>query len=143
EAPDDMYERDFLLADETLGAAGFEHYEVSNYARPGRHARHNSSYWRHLAYDGLARAHTRSIPCAAAGTRASWPRGPGAWQRAVTRWRITRSSPQTTATRNASTSACVPTMVWRSHRRLWQPTTQCSIVGSRLAGQCEKGRGFV
>ncbi|HEX5181458.1 MAG TPA: radical SAM family heme chaperone HemW [Gemmatimonadaceae bacterium] len=53
EAPDDMYERDFLLADETLGAAGFEHYEVSNYARPGRRARHNSSYWRHLAYDGF------------------------------------------------------------------------------------------
>jgi len=53
EAPDDVYEREFLAADETLAASGFEHYEVSNYARPGSRARHNSSYWRHVAYDGF------------------------------------------------------------------------------------------
>ena len=53
EAPDDMYEREFLAAHETLAASGFEHYEVSNYARPGSRARHNSSYWRHVAYDGF------------------------------------------------------------------------------------------
>jgi len=53
EAPDDLYEREFLVADEMLAASGFEHYEVSNYARPGSRARHNSSYWRHVAYDGF------------------------------------------------------------------------------------------
>lgn len=53
EAPDDMYEREFLAAHETLAASGFEHYEVSSYARPGSRARHNSSYWRHVAYDGF------------------------------------------------------------------------------------------
>ncbi len=53
EAPDEAYEREFLAADETLAANGFEHYEVSNYARPGSRARHNSSYWRHVAYDGF------------------------------------------------------------------------------------------
>jgi oxygen-independent coproporphyrinogen-3 oxidase len=53
EAPDDAYEREFLAADETLAASGFEHYEVSNYARPGSRARHNSSYWQHVAYDGF------------------------------------------------------------------------------------------
>lgn len=53
EAADDVYERDFLLADETLAASGFEHYEVSNYARPGNRARHNSSYWQHASYDGF------------------------------------------------------------------------------------------
>jgi len=52
EATDDVYEREFLLAHDTLASNGFEHYEVSNYARPGRRARHNSSYWRHVAYDG-------------------------------------------------------------------------------------------
>src|SRR6185437_15491723 len=45
--------RDRRLADEMLAASGFEHYEVSNYARPGSRALHNSSYWRHVAYDGF------------------------------------------------------------------------------------------
>jgi len=53
EAPDDAHEREFLAADATLAASGFEHYEVSNYARPGSRARHNSSYWQHMAYDGF------------------------------------------------------------------------------------------
>ncbi|MEQ1862097.1 MAG: radical SAM family heme chaperone HemW [Chthoniobacteraceae bacterium] len=30
---------------ETLGGAGFEHYEISNYARPGRESQHNKAYW--------------------------------------------------------------------------------------------------
>ena len=33
--------------------AGYEHYEVSNYARPGRRARHNSAYWRRAPFIGL------------------------------------------------------------------------------------------
>jgi putative oxygen-independent coproporphyrinogen III oxidase len=53
DANDEHYEEEFLEADRTLGAAGFEHYEVSNYARPGHRARHNSAYWRRVAYVGL------------------------------------------------------------------------------------------
>jgi len=56
EAPEERYEEEFLVAHETLGAAGFEHYEVSNFARPGRRSRHNSSYWRGVAYAGLGPA---------------------------------------------------------------------------------------
>jgi putative oxygen-independent coproporphyrinogen III oxidase len=53
ESPDDRYEREFLQAHEVLTAAGFEHYEVSNYGVPGRASRHNSSYWSGAAYAGL------------------------------------------------------------------------------------------
>lgn len=53
ESPDERYEAEFLMAHETLGAAGFEHYEVSNFARPGRRARHNSSYWKRVPYAGI------------------------------------------------------------------------------------------
>lgn len=50
EAPEERYEREFLVAHETLAAAGFAHYEVSNYARPGHEARHNSAYWLGVPY---------------------------------------------------------------------------------------------
>jgi oxygen-independent coproporphyrinogen-3 oxidase len=50
EAPESRYEREFLNAHETLAAAGFSHYEVSNYARPGLEARHNAAYWQGVPY---------------------------------------------------------------------------------------------
>ncbi len=56
EAPEERYEEEFLLAHELLEAAGFEHYEVSNYALPGKRSRHNSSYWRRVPYAGLGPA---------------------------------------------------------------------------------------
>ncbi len=33
-----------ILCDKT-GACGYEHYEIANFALPGRHSRHNSAYW--------------------------------------------------------------------------------------------------
>ncbi len=43
------------LADQ-LTAAGYEHYEISNFALPGRRSRHNSSYWNATPYIGLGAA---------------------------------------------------------------------------------------
>jgi oxygen-independent coproporphyrinogen-3 oxidase len=49
----------FLLLMEWLENAGYEHYEISNFARPGRRSRHNSSYWQGKKYLGLgASAHS-------------------------------------------------------------------------------------
>jgi oxygen-independent coproporphyrinogen-3 oxidase len=53
EAPEERYEAEFLLAHGELAAAGYEHYEVSNWAQPGRRSRHNSSYWSGVPYLGL------------------------------------------------------------------------------------------
>ena len=58
-----MYE---LLID-SLTAAGYEHYEISNFARPGFRSRHNSSYWQDVPYIGIgAAAHSYN------GHRRSW-----------------------------------------------------------------------
>jgi oxygen-independent coproporphyrinogen-3 oxidase len=53
EADEERYAAEFTRAHEVLTAAGYEHYEVSNFARPGLRARHNSSYWAGVPYLGL------------------------------------------------------------------------------------------
>ncbi|PLY06897.1 MAG: coproporphyrinogen III oxidase [Desulfuromonas sp.] len=40
-----LYAEQYRLINERLRAAGFEHYEISNFARPGRRCRHNQTYW--------------------------------------------------------------------------------------------------
>ncbi len=45
----DMYD----MAEAVLEAAGFEHYEISNWCRPGKPCRHNLIYWRNEPYVGL------------------------------------------------------------------------------------------
>ncbi len=49
--PDEATQRDLLeLAWDRLRAAGWEHYEVSNFARPGHRCRHNEVYWKGEPY---------------------------------------------------------------------------------------------
>ncbi len=43
----------YRLAQQTLTAAGYEHYEISNYALPNARCRHNLTYWRNLPYYGF------------------------------------------------------------------------------------------
>ena len=42
----------FTLLIEHLRKAGFEHYEISNFCRPGKYSRHNTSYWKGIPYLG-------------------------------------------------------------------------------------------
>jgi oxygen-independent coproporphyrinogen-3 oxidase len=53
----------FELTGELLGGAGYLHYEISNFARPGRISRHNSAYWSRESYLGFgAGAHSLLNP---------------------------------------------------------------------------------
>ncbi len=50
---DSAYSQQFLIADALLTAAGFEHYELSNYAKKGFHSQHNAAYWQGEPYLGI------------------------------------------------------------------------------------------
>ena len=43
----------FLILMEQLTEAGFEHYEISNFAKPGLYSKHNSNYWEGVSYLGI------------------------------------------------------------------------------------------
>ena len=53
---DDVQARRYVLADAVLSAAGYEWYEVSNWARPGHSCRHNRLYWQQGDYRGIGAA---------------------------------------------------------------------------------------
>jgi len=70
EVPEEQCLEMYRILVELLQQAGFEHYEISNFAKPGCYSRHNSSYWNDTPYLGLgAAAHSyngkvrRSNPC--------------------------------------------------------------------------------
>ena len=46
----------YYMLKDRLAAAGYEHYELSNFARHGHRSRHNSSYWTDVPYIGLGAA---------------------------------------------------------------------------------------
>ncbi len=52
----DKQARHFLLLMDWLSKAGYEHYEISNFAKPGMRSRHNSSYWQGKNYLGFGPA---------------------------------------------------------------------------------------
>ena len=51
--PEDTVTAQYARVAQLAAAAGFEHYEVSNYARPGHRSTHNQIYWRAEEYLGL------------------------------------------------------------------------------------------
>jgi oxygen-independent coproporphyrinogen-3 oxidase len=51
-SPDDQA-RQLLLLMDWMNQAGYEHYEISNFALPGHRSRHNSAYWQGKSYLGL------------------------------------------------------------------------------------------
>jgi oxygen-independent coproporphyrinogen-3 oxidase len=51
----------YALAIDTLEAVGFEQYEISSFARPGRRCRHNEVYWANEAYFGFGMGAARYV----------------------------------------------------------------------------------
>ena len=52
----DQQARMFLLLMDSMERAGYEHYEISNFAKPGKRSRHNSAYWKGKTYLGIGPA---------------------------------------------------------------------------------------
>lgn len=50
---DDLASRHFLAMSEWMEKAGYEHYEISNFALPGKYSQHNTSYWNGTSYLGF------------------------------------------------------------------------------------------
>lgn len=56
---DELAADQYRAAEDLLDAAGYVHYELSSWGRPGRESRHNSAYWERRAYTGIgAGAHS-------------------------------------------------------------------------------------
>lgn len=54
--PDEESERQYLQVHNHLTTAGYDHYEISNFAKEGFRSRHNSSYWHSQLYLGIGPA---------------------------------------------------------------------------------------
>ncbi len=101
----------FEQAEEALGARGFTHYEVSNYAVPGEEARHNQHYWRGGAYLGLGAA---AVGCL--------DEGPGA----ARRWRN-----QTEPARYTATAGDRDVEEWEEHLGPQEIVREALMLGLR------------
>ena len=56
EADEELSRQMYYDLKDRLAAAGYEHYEISNFAMPGRRSLHNSSYWQQVPYLGIGAA---------------------------------------------------------------------------------------
>jgi oxygen-independent coproporphyrinogen III oxidase len=86
--PEEIEVAMFTRTQELLHAAGYEQYEISNYARPGRPCRHNLNYWRSGAYLGVgagAHSYRRGEQLAGGDWGARWSneKNPNAYMDAV------------------------------------------------------------
>lgn len=91
--PDDEVSADMQEAIEArLAAAGFEHYETSAFARPGRRARHNLNYWQFGDYIGIGAGAHGKISSHAGIVRQMRYKQPAAYLQAVAEGKPLQSS---------------------------------------------------
>jgi oxygen-independent coproporphyrinogen-3 oxidase len=124
---DERYAEEFLLAHERLSAAGFEHYEVSNFGLPGRASRHNRVYWAGAPYAALGPgAHGYDPPLR------RWNlRGWDAYRQAVAQGRLPVEGEEVVSTEDADLER-----VWLGLRTTaGVPLAEASEVQRELAAQ--------
>lgn len=91
---DALSEELYLLVHRKLTGAGYEHYEVSNYALPGQQSRHNTSYWLGSPYAGVGpAAHSYDGRCRRWWNPASYAR----WETQVVKGESAAGSEELTA----------------------------------------------
>ena len=107
-APDDDVQAEcYLMADEILGAAGLEWYEVSNWARPGEECRHNLLYWSEGEYLGIGcAAHGHTADANGIGRRWWNVRTPDRYIAAVNQGASTEAGSETLAATPRAEEAC-------------------------------------
>ncbi|MEJ2539675.1 MAG: coproporphyrinogen III oxidase, partial [Gemmatimonadota bacterium] len=71
-ADEDSYADEYLQAHHRLVAAGYRHYEVSNFARPGFESRHNRAYWTGVPYLGFGNSAHSFLPPVRLGNLRDW-----------------------------------------------------------------------
>lgn len=69
---EERYRSEYLEAHERLKTAGYRHYEVSNFARPGFESRHNRAYWTGVPYLGLGNSAHSFVPPVRRGNLRGW-----------------------------------------------------------------------
>jgi oxygen-independent coproporphyrinogen-3 oxidase len=101
-ADEARYADEYLLAHERLVAAGWTHYEVSNFARPGRASLHNRVYWTGEAYAALGPGAHAFLP-----PRRVWNlRGWDAYREAVRSGRLPLDGEETVRAADARLERC-------------------------------------
>ncbi|MEM6255835.1 MAG: radical SAM family heme chaperone HemW [Cyanobacteria bacterium P01_D01_bin.156] len=76
----------YRLAQQTLTAAGYDHYEISNYAKPGHQCRHNRTYWENRPFYGFGMGATSYTQ----GQRIARPRTQKTYQQWVSAYQLAK-----------------------------------------------------
>ncbi|MEO8970109.1 MAG: radical SAM family heme chaperone HemW [Ktedonobacteraceae bacterium] len=110
----DMYE----YADALLHDAGYENYEISNWALPGHESRHNLTYWRNLPYIGMGAGAFSSF----GGRRFSDVRDPNEYIRILKTGRIPENTEETEEVGRAQAMSETAFLALRTAQGLHLPT---------------------
>jgi len=137
-ADESRYAEEFLLFHQALEMRGWDHYEVSNAARPGRRAIHNGGYWSGAAFLGLG----PSAHSAARGERWWNLREYAAWEVAIREGRDPVAGRERLTERQRRIEALYlglrtsdgvsPDLVPAASRRRWEEAGWASVQSRRL-----------
>ena len=143
----DMYE----YADDLLRIAGYENYEISNWALPGHQSRHNLTYWRNLPYIGMGAGAYSSF----GGRRFSIVRDPNEYIRILKTGHIPEQTEETEQVGRAQEMSETAFLALRTAQGLHLPTFEqrfgepfTKFAGNRLqhveeAGLLEQEKGWL